>query len=70
MFFKALGEESVGSTEYAVTDSLKLMESMKPGFCEIFVSRLLERLGRFNPSKCEPYFFILFYLPVAFVNSC
>lgn len=44
---KANADDSDGPLVRAVANSLKDMERMKPGSSEVFVTGLLQRLGRF-----------------------
>ncbi|KAF5199790.1 kinase superfamily protein, partial [Thalictrum thalictroides] len=48
---EAVGDESEGSAVRALVDSLVYLERMKPGLCEVIVSKLLQRLGSSKESS-------------------
>ncbi|KAF8409210.1 hypothetical protein HHK36_005284 [Tetracentron sinense] len=50
---EAVSDESEGSIARAVADSLMDLERLKPGYCEVLVSRLLHRLGSSKESSVE-----------------
>ncbi|KAL6205772.1 hypothetical protein ACLB2K_023024 [Fragaria x ananassa] len=48
---EAVAEDSEGSEVRSVARSLVNLESLRPGVCEVFVSKLLQRLASSNSSK-------------------
>ncbi|XP_057976429.1 uncharacterized protein LOC131163733 isoform X2 [Malania oleifera] len=50
---EAVADDSEGSVAHAVANTLMDMERMKPGSCEVFVSRLLQRLGSSKESSLK-----------------
>lgn len=60
---QTIADDPEGSVVRAVANSLINMERSMPGSCEVFVSRLLQRLARFKE------FFHIYILLIVFLGK-